>query len=149
MNLVINVDATDKAAAAVVSSTDRTPVDELRELVLGNQEPLTLDFCDDTGARPSWVTNAAVSLVVGLGRSGIDGSQAYAISDPLAITGNTRTGTLDLGTTALQQALYSWCSCGKRGKWMLLEVRKADASGNFETLALLNVFVLWRVLAAS
>jgi hypothetical protein len=149
MNLVINVDANDKAAAAVNSVSDRTPVDDLRDLVLGNQEPLTIAFCDESGATPAWVTDVTTQVIVGLGQPGIDGSQDYALSAPLTISSSTRVGTLSLVSVALQNALFKFCACGRPGGWLVMEIRKTDSGGNLETLAMLNVYVLWRVMSNS
>lgn len=148
MNLVINIDATDKSEAAVASVADRTPVDELDELILGNQEPLTIAFCDDAGDIPAWVTDPVTMLVVGLGLPDLLGGKSYAATDDFDIDGTTRTGVLNLDTTALRDALALACkNCAEdAGRWLTLEIAKVDANGQTETLALLHVMVLWRVL---
>lgn len=146
MNLVINVDALDKSEAAVNSASDRTAVEQLEKLVFGDDEPLTVSFCDDAGATPSWVTDSDVGVSVGLGIPDVGGAQVLAQAEPLTIDGATRVGVLPLTGTPLQQALQQACDC-RRGRWLTLEIRKTDENGLLETLALLNVFVALGVLA--
>jgi hypothetical protein len=148
VNLVINVDATDKSEAAVVSAADRSPVDEIGQLILGNQEPLTIGFCDDTGATPAWVTDPAVILIVGLGKPDLNAGRLYTALDDFTIVGETRQGLLNLDTAALRSALVAiFAGPGTdAGRWLTIEITKLAADGSSETMALLNVMVLWRVL---
>lgn len=143
---------TDLTQVAIVSATDRTPITDILQMVLGNQEALTLNFVDEEGAVPSWVTDAGVSLTVGVGTPDAIGEQLYAATSFLTVSGNTRVGTLDLNTALLRDAAYRLkeSRCGTLpGAWLTLELRKTDASGNRDTIALLPVFILWRVLSAS
>lgn len=149
MDLTINVDALDKTASAVESASDRTEVEELELLVTGNKIPLTISFCDDDGATPSFVTDAGVVISVGLGSLSVNGETAYASASSLDVSGNTRTGNLNVDTDRLRTAVYN-LMCGplaRRGQViMTLEVRKTTAAGLVETLALLRVYVSLRVL---
>lgn len=153
MNLTINVDALDKTASAVVSASDRTPVDSLEDLTVGNVEPIAIAFCDSTGATPAWVADAGTTVSVGLGRPAVDGGQSYA-SATLAIGGVGRTGTLDLTSATMRGAAYNpwgYPRPGRRGVFLTLEVRRVTVSGvtttAAETLALLEVFCPLPVLA--
>lgn len=150
MDLTINVDALDKTDSAVISAIDRTPLDDLQTLVLGNLEPLTLRFCDDDGATPSWVTDATTSLAVGLGNPDVDGAQLFTSTTSFAISGSTRVGTLSLNTSLLRTAVYNALVC-KRGNIarFILEIRKTTAAGTVETLGLLPVPVASKVLTTS
>lgn len=142
---------TDLTQVAIVSATDRTPITDILQMVLGNQEALTLNFADEDGSVPSWVTDAAVTLTAGVGVPDTTGGQLYAALSALTVSGNTRVGTIDLNTALLRDAAYRLkdSRCGVLpGAWMTLELRKTDASGNRDTIALLSVYVLWRVLSA-
>lgn len=145
MDLVINVDALDKSQAAVVSAADLTAVDELRQLVLGTQEPLSIVFVDEDGAVVSWQASGSVTIAVGLGSPNVNGEATLTATDDFTAA-NPRVGELNLNTAALRQALYQFCAGRTPGSWLTLEIAKTDASGSTETLALLNVFVKWRVL---
>lgn len=150
MNLTINVDSIDKTEAAVESASDRTVLDDVEMLTLGNIEPLTLAFCDEDGATPSWVTEASTTLAVGLGNPDVDGAQLYASTTSFTISGSTRIGSLSLNTTALRTALYNALAC-KRGSVarFTLEIRKTSSAGQIETLALLPVNLASKVLTES
>lgn len=151
MNLVINVDALDKTNSAVESASDRTPVDSLEMLTVGNVEPLTVAFCDDDGATPAFQSDANTTVTVGLGVPDVDGAQSYASA---TLTGSPRTGTLDLDSTTLRNASYTWqCARhqGRNGKWFTLEVRRVTTVlGSItaaESVGLLPVFVALPVLS--
>lgn len=149
MNLTINVSVDDKSRAVVASAANLTPIDDVEMLVLGNREPLVLSFCDSAGAQPSWVTDPSVEVDVGLGIPTTDGSEYFVAIAALSVSGNTRTGTLDLDTSALKQAAFlalrCWSGRGIPTAGFVLEVRKTSGS-LLETLALQRVFVLSSVL---
>jgi hypothetical protein len=151
MELVINVDALDKTNSAVVSATDRTAVDDLEMLTVGNVEPMTVRFCDNDGVTPSWVADADTVVAVGVGAPDVDGGQSYAST---TLTGSPRSGVLDLDTAALRSASYSWQCCrhyGRLGRWFTMEIRRTTyVTGSItaaESVALLSVFVALPVLA--
>lgn len=149
MELVINTDAYDKTAAAVTSVTDLTALEELETLVLGDKEPLTIYFVDEDKAVPSWVTDSTTALAVGLGNPNVDGSDLFTSTTSFTISGSSRVGTLSLNTTALRTAVYNaliYAGCRQNQALFTLQIRKTDASGNYETLGLLPVFVANRVL---
>jgi len=154
MELTINVDEPDKTNSAVVSATNRTAVAELDMLIVGNVEPLTVSFCDSDGATPSWVTDAGTVVAMGLGRQEVDGAQLYASAASLAVTGSTRTGTIDLDTVALRTAASAWTCCCHRnhnGIWVTLELRRVTTVAAVvtaaQTVALLPVFIALPVLS--
>jgi len=154
MELTINVEALDKTASAVTSSTVRTALDDLQLLVLGNIEPLTLSFCDDAGVSPAWVTDVSTDLTVGIGIQEIDGLKTYSSTSAFTISGTTRLGALALNTTLLRNALVDLV--GSKPQYlrlsqgpMTLEIRKTTSTGTPETLALLQVFVALKVLPAT
>lgn len=150
MELTINVDALDKTDSAVVSASDRTVLDELQLLTLGNLEPLTLSFCDDDGATPAWVTDATASLAVGIGNPDVDGAQLFTSTTSFSISGSTRVGTLSLNTSALRSAVYNGIQCKRSSiARFTLEIRKSAAAGTVETLGLLPVSVAAKVLTTS
>lgn len=149
MELVLNVDALDKTAAAVDAVATRTVLNEIQQLTLGNSEPLTLTFCDDDGATPSWVTDSSTGLAVGLGLPDVDGGQLFTSTTAFSISGSTRVGTLNLNTTALRNAIYNYQDCNRYGAFFKLEVRKISATGSVQTIALLSVWVASRVLTLS
>lgn len=151
MDLTINVDALDKTSSAVESSAVRTALDELQLLTVGNIEPLVLSFCDDTGATPSWVTDASVLLAVGLGDQDVNGTSLYTSTSSFTIVGSTRTGALNLNTSAIRTAIYNKVA-GRINKIarMVLEIRKTNVSaGTIETLGLLPIQVATQVLTSS
>ena len=149
MELVINVDALDKTASAVDAASTRVALDSIQQLTLGNSEPLTLSFCDDDGAAPSWVTDSSTGLAVGLGAPDVDGSKLYTSTTAFLISGSSRIGTLNLNTTALRNAIYEGVGCGRAGVMMVLEIRKVASDGGVQTLGLLNVWVANRILTLS
>lgn len=147
MDLTINVDVLDKTSSAVVSASDRTELEELQLLVLGNIEPLTLRFCDDDGATPSWVTDSTTTLSVGIGNPDVDGAQLFTSTNIFTIVGSTRVGALSLSTATLRTAVYNALQC-RRGSIasFTLEIRKTAPTGAIETLALLLVRIASKVL---
>ena len=148
MELTINVDATDKTLAAVVSASDRTPLTDVELLVIDNLIPLTLSFCDDDGAVPSWVTDAGTTLAVGLGNQDVSGSQSFTSTTIFSIVGSTRVGELSLNTGALRNALANKlvCARGSQTRFVMEVRKKIAATGALQTLALLQVFVAGKVL---
>lgn len=156
MEIVIDVSANDKTNSAVVSASNRTPVEELDMLTVGNVEPLTVSFCDSTGATPAWVTDAGTVVAMGLGRQEVDGAQLYASAASLSVSGSTRIGTIDLDTAALRSAAASWTCCCHRnqtGIWVTLELRRVTTVATVvtaaQTVALLPIFIALPVLSYS
>ncbi len=147
MELTINVDALDKTASAVESASNRTAVAEIEALTIGNIEPMTLRFCDDTGATPSFVTDAGTVVSIGLGIQDVNGRQVLASNSALTISSSTRVGTLNMDNTTIRNAAFSpyGCYCnGFAGIWLTLEIRRVTTvTGTVtaqETLGLLRVF---------
>lgn len=154
MDLIINVDALDKTNSAVVSTSDLTPVSDLQQLILGNQEPINLSFVDSSGAVPTWVTDWSTGVAVGLGTLGLinipgmNTAKLCAVTVSFAISGTMRIGVLNLNTIDLIAALYG--QPGGRRSWgplqmpFTLEVRITTSAGLVQTLGLLPVIVIAR-----
>lgn len=69
-------------------------------------EALTVSSIDDaTGTISAWVTDAGISLAVGLGDVDPATATTYANTSSFTISGSTRLGTLALNTTELAAAL--------------------------------------------
>lgn len=147
MNLVINTDATDKTASAVDAVATRNVLTDLQQLSLGDTEPLTFTFCDNNGNTPSWVTDATYALSCGLGTQDIDANQLYTSTTSFQISGSTRVGTLNLNTTLLRNALWELMDAYRRGVFLVLQIRLVAPTGTVQTLAMLPVWVLNRVLS--
>lgn len=121
-------------------------------------EPLVISSIDDVaGTISSWVTDATAILAVGLGDPDPNQGFTYASTTSFAISGNTRTGTLALNTTALttrlagqttSRGIIAGCSAQSASSYTL-HLRKTSAAGTTETLALLTVRVLPGVLSAT
>lgn len=151
MDITINIDATDKSSAVVNSATDRTPVSDFELLVLGNRVSVTLRFCDDDGATPAFVTDATTVVDIGVGIPDVDGNLSYATTTSLSVSGSTRTGTLDLDTTALKNAAYAGVVSTANNLRLaqapfVFEVRTTTAAGVRQTRCLQRAFVSFRVL---
>lgn len=114
-------------------------------------EPVVISSIDDAaGTVSSWVTDASVTLAVGLGDADPNNSFAYASSLSWPIVGSTRSGTLALNTTNLRAALSgSPTYRGRLGaagaRTFCLQVRTSAG----ETKALLDLLVRPGVLASS
>jgi hypothetical protein len=121
-------------------------------------EPLIISSIDDAaGTISSWVTDASTLLAIGLGDPDPNQGFAYASTTSFAISGNTRTGTLALNTTALttrlagnttSRGIIAGLSAHSSSRYTL-HLRKTSAAGSTETLALLTVRVLPGVLSAT
>ncbi len=153
MELTINVDSLDKTNSAVNSTSDRTAVDSLETLAVGNVEPFIVSFCDDNGAVPAFVTDAGTVVSIGLGIPTTTGSQSFATVN-LTVSGSTRIGSLDMDSQTLRDAVaLVGCVqyCGRNGRWLTLEIRRVTTvTGTItaaESIALLSVFVALPVLA--
>jgi hypothetical protein len=150
MDITLNVSAPDKTQAVVNSASDRTPVDDFELLVVGNRISVTLRFCDDDGATPAFVTDATTVIDCGVGIPTVDGTLDYATISSMAVSGSTRTGTLDLNTAALINAVNLAIGCRDSQQPQLapftFEVRKTTAAGVVESLCLQRAQVASRVL---
>lgn len=153
MELTILTTALDKTNSAVVSASDLTPVESVEMLTVGNVEPFTVSFCDDTGTSPAWVIDTGTVVTVAVGMPTIDGSATYA-AQVLTIDGTTRIGSLDLDTVALLQACSTWNTCrchGRNGVWVTMEIRYVTTVAlsitAAESVAILPVFIALPVLA--
>jgi hypothetical protein len=80
---------------------------KLETLIQGDSgEPLVISSIDDTnGNISSWVTDTSTTLAVGLGFADPRSSFAFASTNALSISGNTRLGTLALNTATLSAVL--------------------------------------------
>lgn len=149
MDLILNIDAVDKTAAAVVSASDLTPVDPLPTLVLGDVETITLQFVDEDGATPAFASDATYTAAVGLGAPTANGEQQWTGTTTFTLASSTRTGYVSLDTAQLRDAVYNGMASGgvnRNGAWFTLHVRITDPTGYGVTYALLPVFVAARVL---
>lgn len=148
-------DPADSDNAAIIDKV----TGKLETLVQSDSgEPLVISSIDDVaGTISSWVTDASTALAIGLGDPDPNQGFAYASTTSFAISGNTRTGTLALNTTALttrlagnltNRGIYAGLSARNSSSYTL-HLRKTSAAGTTETLALLTVRVLPGVLTAS
>jgi hypothetical protein len=139
----INVSATDITNAAVVSITDDTPVTELKQLVLGDDEPLTVQFTDGAAA-PAWASDATYVLTVAVGAPTPAGLDDLASTSTFTLASSTRTGSLDLsGATIVDYVRVNIGSYpGRRsGIGMSLQIRITTPTGKRITYAQLPVLV--------
>jgi hypothetical protein len=151
MDLIIDVTATDITQAAVTSVTDDTPVTELKQVVVGDDEPLSVQFTTGSAA-PSWASDATYVLTVALGIPTPAGIQDLASTSSFTLTGSTRTGSLDLTGAALTDYLRTTLSNYPRwrsGLGMALQVRVATPAGKNITYAQLSVIVQSPVIAVA
>lgn len=143
MDLYIDVTATDITDAAVVSLTDDTPVSALKQLVVGDDEPLTVQFTDGSAA-PSWASSASYTLKVALGEPTPAGLNELASTSTFTLNSATRTGSLDLTGTTLTEYVRTHLGNypGRRsGIGMALQVRVTTPTGANITYAQLPVLV--------
>ena len=114
--------------------------------------PLTVYSYDDSaGTVSGWVTDAAVTLAVGLGLPDPGASWALTNTDAFTISGSSRVGSLALNTTELQTALRSFVSPYRpeRSAAPFVLQFRLTRSGLTETIARLPVEVAATVLAAT
>lgn len=141
MDLIIDVTATDVTLAAVTSLTDRTPVSALKQLVIGDNEPMTVQFTDGAAA-PAWASDATYVLTLALGAPDPTGIEALASTSTFTLVASTRTGSIDLSVAALTN--YARIHTGG-GRWLRpglsLQVRIATPAGKKITYALLPVVI--------
>jgi len=105
-------------------------------------EPVRLYCYDDAGTTlSSWITDAAVTVTVGLGAPNAETTGDYTTATA-AISGSSRLASLVLNTQALANAL-----AGRRGATLTLQVRQAPANGG-ETVLLLPLEVLPGVISS-
>jgi len=143
MTLYIDTEATDITNAAVVSVTDDTPVEELKQLVPGDSEPLTVQFTSN-GAAPSWASSSSYVLTVALGFPTPAGIEDLASTSTFTLNGSTRTGSLALTGAQLINTLRLWLGnypWRRTGIGMSLQVRIATPTGANITYAQLPVIV--------
>jgi hypothetical protein len=143
MDLIIDTTATDLANAAVVSVTDDTPVDELKQLIAGDDEPLTVQFTNGTSA-PAWASDATYILTVALGFPTPAGIEDLASTSSFTLASSTRTGSLDLSGDALVDTLRIYVGnipSRRSGIPMSLQVRITTPAGKKITYAQLPVLV--------
>lgn len=147
----------DPSTAANIATIGRV-TGKLDTLVQSDSgEPLVLSSIDDAaGTISSWVTDAGTTLAVGLGDPDPSTAFLYASTSSFAISGNTRTGTLALNTSALQAALSgsysSRAALAARTPALLnqfyLQVQKTTA-GATKTVGLVPIMVSPGVLTAT
>lgn len=151
MTLFIDTTATDITNSAVVSVTDDTPVEELKQLVIGDDEPLSVQFTDGSAA-PSWASDATYVLTVALGFPTPAGIEELAHTSTFTLAGSTRTGSLDLTPAALVNTLRLWLGnypWRRTGIGMSLQIRIATPTGANITYAQLPVIAQSPVLLVS
>lgn len=149
MNLFIYTGATDITRAAVTSLTDTTAVSQLKQLVVGDDEPLTVQFTDGAAA-PSWAATGTYVLTVALGAPTPLGLDELTKTSSFTLTGSTRTGYLDLTKTKLIDYLrYNLGEYPGRqnGICLTLQLRVATPTGENITYAAVPVVVQSQVIA--
>lgn len=143
MDLIIDTTATDLTEAAVASITDDTPVSELKQLIAGDDEPLTVQFTNGTSA-PSWASDATYVLTVALGFPTPAGIEDLASTSTFTLASSTRTGSLDMSGDALIDTLRIYLGnipSRRSGIPMALQVRITTPTGKKITYAQLPVLV--------
>ena len=151
MDLVIYTGATDVTNSAVTSLTDTTPVSELKQLVIGDDEPLTLQFTTGTAA-PSWASDATYVATVALGLPTPAGIEDLASTSTFTLASSTRTGSLDLSGALLVNTARIYLGnipTRRGGLGMSLQVRIATPAGKNITYAVLPVIVQSPVILVS
>lgn len=149
MNLFIYTGATDIAQAAVTSLTDTTAVSQLKQIVAGDDEPLTVQFTNGTAA-PTWASDATYVLTVALGAPTPAGLDELTKTATFTLTGATRTGYLDCSVVKLVDYLrYNIGEYPGRqnGICLTLQIRIATPTGENITYAALPVVVMSRVIS--
>lgn len=143
MDLIIDTTSTDITNSAVTSVTDDTPVSELKQMVLGDDEPISVQFTDGDAA-PAWASDATYVLTVALGAPTPAGLDDLTSTSTFTLTGSTRDGALDLSGARL----VDWVRVnignfpGRRsGIGMWLQVRIATPTGKNITYAQLPILV--------
>lgn len=150
MDLIIDTTATDLTSAAVTSVTDDTPVAELKTLVIGDDEPLSVQFTDGSAA-PAWASDAAYVLTVALGWPTPAGTEDLASTSSFTLVGSTRTGSLDLTGELLRNTarIYLGNFPSRRSSLgMALQIRVETSAGKNITYAQLPVLVQSPVITA-
>ena len=144
--LYINTAATDLFSAAVVSSTDGTPVSNLRPIVLGDSELFEIFFMDGTAAE-SWSGDATYGCSIGLGPLKALGDEKLVGIDAMTPDGAAKfSGQLDLAAPALVDYAYRQAEQNCIGAIPLsLQVRVTTPAGYTETHALISISVMKRV----
>jgi len=105
-------------------------------------EPLRLYCYDDAGnTLSSWITDAAVTVTVGLGAPNAETTGDYSTANA-AISGSSRLASLVLNTQALANAME-----GRRAAYFYLQIRQAPANGG-ETVLRLPISVLPGVISS-
>lgn len=165
MQLIINANALDKGSAAVTSQTDLTPVENIEDLVLGDDTPLDITFTGTGGVVPSWAGDATYTLSVGLGTLDANGGADYSGTTSFTIQTAGWTGTLPLTTQQLIDALalqvgsaVDWTRFPTTlrtpyprpyGGYFALQIRVIAPNGYPVTYAMLRVFLRSRVIPQS
>jgi hypothetical protein len=109
--------------------------------------PLAVYSYDDAaGTVSSWVTNAAVTVSIGLGDPDPQSGDTYASTGTTAITGSSRTATLALNTGELANALGYGTTPRRPARTFYLHIRKTESSVT-KTVGLLAVEVAAGVLS--
>lgn len=148
MDLIIYTGATDISQAAVTAIASTTAVDELKQLVIGDDEPLTVQFTTGTAA-PAWASDATYVLTVCLGVPTPSGLEDLATTSSFTLASSTRTGSLDLTGTALTDYARTHLGSypGRRyNLGMVLQVRIATPASKNITYAQLPVIVQCQVI---
>lgn len=143
MELIIDTTATDITNAAVTSVTDDSPVSELKQLVLGDDEPFTVQFTDGSAA-PAWASDATYVLTISVGIPTPAGLDELASTSTFTLSSSTRSGSLDLsGATIVDYARVNIGNYpGRRsGIGMALQLRITTPTGKRITYAQLPVLV--------
>lgn len=118
------------------------------QIVLNDNEPLTLRFYDDSSTLSSWAADSSYGVVVAMGSLASDGTGVLTSCTADTIAAGVRTGTLDLTTQALRGHVQANRDCGN-GCWVPLQIRRTDASGNRLTYVQQRFRVPLSVLAAA
>lgn len=138
-------DPTKAANAAVLARISTT----LADLVLGDNEPITLKFLSAASTYESWSGAADYTPTIALGCPTSDGADNLASTATFSVVADGWSGTLDLTTAKLVDAVHDALVCAPRrgGMQAVLQVIITDADGDRETYATIPIFVRARVNA--
>lgn len=146
MDLLILTSIKDRAASAITSASDVTPLSgpsDFPELVVGTTEPMTVKHLSAASTYETWSYDAAYTVVVALGIITAAGLKVYA-SGTLSsiISSQGKSGNLALTSSTLVNALTEILGSRTTGRTtMTLQVTVTDGSGNKRVFAQLPVTV--------
>lgn len=143
VDLLLYTGATDLTDAAIATAASVSVLATLPELVLRDNEALTIKFLSAASTYESWTIAGGYTVSAVLGTGTTDGTQNYAAAGGFTDIANGFSGRIDLDQDDLAGAIVAQRNRrpNQPGGWFTLQIAVTDSSSRTQTYATLPIFV--------